>query len=77
MWELKWNANKTTIHPKVIHAVQQKVFSNIKKLTMNEIKRTSEEITENEKLFFAFLNLCPDLFKKYCLRCEQTENGFK
>ena len=44
---------------------------------MKEIKRTSEEITENKKPFFAFLNLCLDLFKKCCLHCEQTENGLK
>ena len=63
--------------PKVTHAVQQKISLNIKKLTMKEIKRMSEEITENKKPFFAFLNLCLDLFKKYCLRCEQTENRLK
>ena len=44
---------------------------------MKEIKRTSEGITENKKPIFAFLNLCVDLFKKYCLHCEQTENGLK
>ena len=43
---------------------------------MKEIKRTSEGITENKKPFFAFF-LCLDLFKKYCLHCEQTENGLK
>ena len=29
LWELKQNVNKTTIHLKVTHAIQQKVFSNI------------------------------------------------
>ena len=77
MWEVKWNAYKTTVHPKVTHAVQQKIYLNIKKLTIKEIKRTSEKIIENKKPFFAFLNLYLELFKKYCLRCEQTEHGLK
>ena len=44
---------------------------------MREIKKMCEEITENKKPFFAFLNFCLDLFKKYCLHCEQTENRLK
>ena len=31
--ELNQNGNKTTIHLKVIHAIQQKVPSNVNKLT--------------------------------------------
>ena len=54
---MRWNENKTKIHLKVTHAIiQQKISSNIKKLTQKEIKKTSEEMPENKKPLSAFLS---------------------
>ena len=50
---MKQNENKTATPLKVTQAIQQKITLNINKVTMEEIKRTSEEISENKKpLFF-------------------------
>ena len=59
MWEVKRNKNKTGIHMKVTHALQQKISSNINKLKYKEIKRMSGEMCENKKLLFYFF-----IFKK-------------
>ena len=76
MRKLKQNENKTTIHPKVTHAIQQKISSNINNRTEKEIKKTSEEMPENKKSLFAFFKPLSRLIqKKNCLRCEHTENG--
>ena len=53
---------------KVTHAVQQKISSSIKKLTIKESKRTSEEIPENKKPPFGFLKPLSRLIqKKLCM----------
>ena len=70
MWEVKRNKNKTGIHMKVTHALQQKISSNINKLKYKEIKRMSGEMCENKKLLFDFFFFQ----KKISLRCEHTEN---
>ena len=54
MWELKWSQNKTAIPLKVTDAIQQKISSNINKLTQKEIEKMSEEMPENKKKPFCF-----------------------
>ena len=51
---MKQNENKTATPLKVTQAIQQKISLNINKVTMEEIKRTSEEISENKKPLFFF-----------------------
>ena len=72
---MKWNENETLSHLKVTHVIQQKIYSNINKLT-EKIKRTSKEMPENKTLF-AFLTFVQSNSKKFCLHCEHSENGFK
>ena len=61
---MKQNENKTTIHLKVTPTIQQKISSNINKLTLKKIKRAFKEMPENKKPFSVFLNISLDYFKK-------------
>ena len=78
LWEFKWNENKTALHLKVTRVIQQIISSNINKLTLKKIKRTSEEMPENKKVLFCFFKpLSRPIQKKINLCCEQTENALK
>ena len=77
MWESKWNENKTAIHLKVTHAIQKKISSNVNKLALKEIKRTSEEVTEIRNLNLPFQTFVYTNPKKMCLYCNHTENELK
>ena len=50
--ELNQNGNKTTIHLKVIHAIQQKVPSNVNKLTEKKLKERLKKCLKTNPFSF-------------------------